>query len=76
MRTALAHTTIFYFYLLPAVLDKLIEPWLIHRLETTPGLTCIFNTWAPASKELEERFLAPPRDRALHAKRGFYVYQS
>lgn len=74
---AVKASTVFYFYLLPAVLDKL-TPWLFSRLERArPGhLTYIFNTWAPASAELETRFLAPPYDRAEQSKRGFFLFQS
>ena len=72
---AVRQATVFFFYLLPDVLDKL-APWLLQRLDTTSGLTLIFNTWAPASPVLEARFLAPPRDRGVHAKRGFHVYKS
>lgn len=74
---AVRESTIFYFYLLPAVLDKL-APWLLcHMASAAPGqLTYIFNTWAPASPELEARFLAQPCDRAAQSKRGFFVFRS
>ena len=72
---AVRKSTVFYFYLLPAVLNKL-APWLLCHMESAaPGhLTYIFNTWAPASPELEARFLASPFNRATQSKRGFFVY--
>jgi SAM-dependent methyltransferase len=74
---AVRESTVFYFYLLPAVLDKLEPCLLSHMASAAPGhLTYIFNTWAPASPELEARFLAPPCERATQSKRGFFVFQS